>query len=246
MPIRRRSHQVSVSPMPGSTMYQMMGGDLGSKMMTVGDLTLDPGTTSVYHIHPNTEECIYVAEGDVEFRLDGHKFRAKAGDCIVARRGLGHGIANVGETPARFIVMYPTPSPEREVIEETEWIDGAPDVGVFFRDKVASFEFMPGVSRYDMVGDFLGAESSYFSELTFNPGAIAPNHFHPAHEESMFCIEGELGAVYDTKDNITLKAGDLFLCEPKVRHGIFNPTGKKSRLLALHPVLNPPPRVDVE
>ncbi len=97
-----------------------------------------------------------------------------------------------------------------------------------------------------MVGDFLGAESSYFSELTFNPGAVAPNHFHPAHEESMFCIEGELGAVYDKKDNITLKAGDLFLCEPRVRHGIFNPTGKKSRLLALHPVLNPPPRVDVE
>ena len=246
MPLNRRSEQSTASPMPGSSMYQMMGGELGSKMMTVGDLTLEPGVSSVYHVHPNTEESIFVAEGEVELRLDGHRFRAKAGDCMIARRGLGHGIGNAGDTPARFIVMYPNPSPEREVVPEPEWVDGPPEQGVYFRDQHESFEFMPGVSRYDLVGDFIGAESSYVSELTFEPGSVATNHFHPAHEESMFCYEGNLTAVYGDDDNVPLAEGDLFMCEPTVRHGIYNASGAVARLLALHPVLNPPPRVDVE
>ena len=97
-----------------------------------------------------------------------------------------------------------------------------------------------------MVGNFLGAESTYFSELTFQPGSVAPNHFHPSHEESMFCLEGNLTAVYDKENSIDLHAGDIFTCEIGVRHGIFNQSKSLGKLLAIHPVLNPPPRVDVE
>ena len=246
MPLNRRSDQSTTSPMPGSIMHKMMGGALGSRMMTVGDATLEPGVTTVYHVHPNTEESIFVAEGEVELRLDGHRFRAKAGDCIIARRGMGHGGEVVGDTPARVIVMYLNPSPEHQDVPEPEWVDGPPDQGVYFRDEHEPFEFMPGISRYDMVGDFLGAESSYISELTFEPGSVAPNHFHPAHEESMLGVEGDLTAVYAEDDNVPLVAGDLFLCEPTVRHGIYNASDSVARLLALHPVLNPPPRVDVD
>jgi putative monooxygenase len=224
----------------------MAGAATGSKMMTVGDLTLQPGVDTVYHIHPNTEESIFVVEGEVEMRLDGHKFRAKAGDCMVARRGLGHGIANAGDGLARFVVMYPSASPEREITEEPEWKSGAPDQGVFFRDRVESFEFTPGVSRYDMVGDFLGSESSYFSELTLQPGSTTQNHYHPAHEESMFCLSGTIDAVYEDDNNLQLNEGDLFLCEPGLRHGVYNDGDEVAVLLALHPVLNPVPRVDVD
>ena len=77
MPLNRRSDQSTVSPMAGCSMYHMMGGADGSKMMTVGDLTLEPGVTSVYHIHPNTEESIFVAEGEVELALSRHGFLAR-------------------------------------------------------------------------------------------------------------------------------------------------------------------------
>jgi hypothetical protein len=43
-----------------------------------------------------------------------------------------------------------------------------------------------------------------------------------------------------------MAAGDMFACEPTVRHGIFNASGKPARLLAMHPVLNPPDRVLVD
>ena len=114
MPLNRRPDQSIATPMPGSSMYQMMSGALGSKMMTVGDLTLEPGVSSVYHVHPNTEESIFVAEGEVEFRLDGPKFRAKAGGCMVARRGVGEGSADEGDGPGRLVGGDRNPARGRE------------------------------------------------------------------------------------------------------------------------------------
>jgi quercetin dioxygenase-like cupin family protein len=246
MPVIRRSEQKSSSPFPGATAFAMVGAATGSEYVTVGELSVEPKKKSVYHIHPNTEESIFIIEGDVEFRLGGNRFRASAGDCVLANRGIGHGLENVGSTTARMITMYPTPSPERAAIPEVDFTDALPENGVFLRGKVQSFEFAPGIVRYDMVGDFLGSESTYFSELVFASGSVAPNHFHPAHEEAMFCLEGNLTAVYADDDNVPLAAGDIFACAPTVRHGIYNASDAPATLLAMHPVLNPPPRVDID
>ena len=246
MPVIRRSEQKMSSPFEGASALAMAGAATGSEYLTVGELTVEPGRKSVYHIHPNTEESIFVIEGEMEFRLGDRKFRASAGDCIQATRGVGHGLENVGNTKARLITMYPSPTPERAEIPEVDFKEGYPDKGVFIRGRVESFEFAPGISRFDMVGDFLGSESTYFSELTFAPGSVAPNHYHPAHEEAMFCLEGNLTAVYADDDDLPLAAGDIFCCEPGVRHGIYNKSGATAKLLAMHPVLNPPPRVVVD
>ncbi|MEX0762899.1 MAG: cupin domain-containing protein [Dehalococcoidia bacterium] len=245
MALNRRSNQQSSSPFDGATMVTMTGSSTGSKMMTVSDLAMQPGVKTPYHIHPNTEESMFVVEGELEFRVDGHRFKATAGDCVLANRGKGHGVANVSDRPARFIAVYPSAAPEREVIDEPELKDATPD-SVSFRGRMEAFEFAPGITRFDMVGDFLGAESTYFSELTFQPGAVAPNHYHPSHEESMFCLSGNLTAVYADDDNVPLEAGDMFTCEPTVRHGIYNSSDAPGKLLAIHPVLNPPPRVEVD
>lgn len=246
MPVIKRSEQRSRSPFEGAVALAMAGADSGSKFLTVAELTVEPGRKSAYHIHPNTEESIYVIEGEMEFRLGGNKFRASAGDCVLANRGIGHGLENVGDAPARLITMYPSPAPEREEIGEVEFVDAEPETGVFFRGRAESFEFAPGITRYDLVGDFLGSESTYFSELTFAPGSVAPNHYHPAHEEAMYCMEGDLTAVYAGDDALPLSAGDIFTCEPGVRHGIYNRSDAPAKLLAMHPVMNPPPRVEVD
>ncbi len=246
MPVIRRSEQNTSEPFPGAKATAMAGAATGSEYLTVGELLVEPGARSAYHIHPNTEESIFVIEGEIEFRLGSNRFRSSSGDCVLATRGIGHGLENVGDTTARLITMYPSPSPERAEIPEVDFTDAPPENGAFFRGKVESFEFAPGVTRYDMVGDFLGSESTYFSELTFAPGSIAPNHYHPAHEEAMFCLSGDLKAVYADDDDVPLPAGDIFTCEPTVRHGIFNDSNESATLLAMHPVLNPPPRVLVD
>ena len=246
MTINRRNTQEKLEPFIGAELIKMADVSTGSKMMTVADLTVQPGISSSYHKHPNSEESIFIVKGDMEFRVGNHKFPASSGDCILAPRGTGHGLKNVGSSVARLICVYPVFNPEREEIQDPEFKFNTPPDSVFVRSENENFEFFPGISRYDMVGDFVGSESTYFSELTFAPGSIAPNHFHPAHEESMFCLEGNLTAVYDNEDAIDLDEGDIFTCEVGIRHGIYNRSNKVGKLLAIHPVLNPPPRIDVD
>ena len=116
MTINRRNSQESVEPFEGAEILKMADSSTGSKMMSVVDLTVKPGTTSAYHRHPNTEESIFVVEGDVEFRVGNHKFKASPGDCILAPKGVGHGLANIGNIDARFICGYPNANPLREEI----------------------------------------------------------------------------------------------------------------------------------
>lgn len=246
MTILRRSDQEESSPFEGAQLLQMAGAATGAFMATVGDLTVQPGVRSGYHQHPNTEESIFVVEGEMEFRIGNTRFRASSGDCVLAQQGVGHGLENVGDYPARLITIYPTASPEREALEDVEYVDGEPGPTVFVRAEVEPYEFFTGVMRYDMVGDFLGASSTYVSELIFESGSVTPNHYHPAHEESMICLEGDLSVVYEDDNNVPISAGDCFTCEVSVRHGVYNASGASARLLAIHPVLNPPPRVDVD
>jgi quercetin dioxygenase-like cupin family protein len=246
MTILRRADQKESSPMAGGTMLTMAGESTGASMATVGDLTVEPGVRSVYHLHPNTEEAIFVVEGEMEFRVGNSRFRASSGDCVLAPQGIGHGLENVGDTAARLITVYPTATPEREALDDVEYSDGEPGPTVFVRGNSEPYEFMPGVSRFDMVGDFVGSSSTYLSELTFAPGTVAPNHYHPSHEESMFCLEGDLMAVYADETDVPLAAGDCFTCEIGVRHGIYNNSDSPATLLAIHPIINPPPRVDVD
>jgi len=246
MTILRRADQEESSPMQGGKLLTMAGASTGASMATVGDLTVEPGVRSGYHLHPNTEEAIFVVEGEMEFRVGTSRFSASSGDCVLAPKGIGHGLENVGNSPARLITVYPNAEPSREALQDVDYTDGAPPSTVFVRGKNKPYEFMPGVMRYDMVGDFVGADSLYMSELTFQPGSIAPNHYHPGHEESMFCLKGELIAVYADEDNVPLAQGDCFTCEIGIRHGIYNSGKKSAKLLAIHPVLNPPPRIDVD
>ena len=227
-------------------MLLLAGAPTGATMATGGDLTVVPGRRSVYHLHPNTEESIFIVKGEMEFRVGSSRFRASSGDCVLAPQGVGHGLENVGDYPARLITIYPNANPLREALDDVAYTDGDPGPTVFVRGNVEPYEFFPGINRYDMVGDFLGASSTYLSELTFEPGSVAPNHYHPSHEESMFCLEGDLVAVYDDDNSVALAAGDCFTCEVGVRHGIYNASSAPATLLAIHPILNPPPRVDVD
>ena len=247
MTIVRRADQILEPRRPGVNRLVMAGPSTGATMITVSDLMIDPGATVPYHVHPNSEESMFLVEGELVGLLNGKRFRFSPGDCMIATQGLGHGFVNESDKPARVITMFPHTDPENTPMDDSEVVDGRPKSGVTFRSEAEPYEFFPGISRYDMVGDFSGAASTYMSELIFEPGAWAANHYHPAHEESMFCLSGGLTAVYGDENDIPLSAGDNFTCEIAVRHGVYSKPGTGGgRLLALHPVLNPPPRVEVD
>jgi len=246
MTIVKRSNQNISNPFDGSEMLLMASENTGTGMITVADLFVEPGAKSPYHFHDNTEESIFVVEGNLEFRLESKIFPASSVDCVLAPQGIGHGLENIGNNKARLITVYPNAKPNREILDDVDYEKTDPPPSVFLRKNNEPYEFQPGISRYDMVGDFIGAKSTYISELTFEPGAIAPNHYHPSHEEAMFCLDGNLMAVYAKDNGISLLEGDCFTCEIGIRHGIYNASNETATLLALHSTLNPPPRVDVD
>ncbi len=246
MGFNRRDNQQQKEIAYGCQALTLTSKNTGSTMLTVLDISISPGAYTGYWRHPESEESLFCVEGSAQIKLDGQIFRVDAGDCVLVPKDLPHGITNDSQTTARFITFSPHPSPTWVGAEEPSSFDRSlPAERVFKRRKESQFEFAPGIMRYDMSGDFLGAKSSYFSELTFQPGAVAQNHYHPRHEEAMFCLSGNLNCVYGEDDSNRLLEGDMFLCETGIRHGIFNGSDSVGKLLAIHPVLNPPPRVDV-
>ena len=246
MGMNRRADQSVSSPCGEIEIRTMSDASTGSNMMTVLEISLQPGGSTPYQANVSHEESWFIYSGDVVFTEGEKRYMLTSGDCVLVTKGVGMSVENVGDEMARIVTMSPDPSIERIELELPVISDGAPGSNVLIRSDYEAFEFAPGVMRVDMVDDNRGATSSYFSELSFSPGAHTPNHYHPAHEETMFCIEGDMTAVYGEEEELPLLAGDVFLCEPTIRHATNNPSSRPSKLLAIHPVLNPPPRVIVD
>lgn len=63
----------------------------------------DPGQFVPVHIHPTQDEFILVQEGELQLKLDGEWFTAKAGDLVRMPRGIPHGYFNKSDKPARAL-----------------------------------------------------------------------------------------------------------------------------------------------
>ena len=246
MSIYRKDELKTHVPFKGAISSLLTGKETGSKMLSVSQIVLEPGSRSPLYKITNVEESIFIAKGQLMIRLENNLFDAYSGDCVLAKQNDPHGYENNGKSDAIIITVSPSTEVEKEELQEIDYIESKPDSGFFDRSINKPYEFAKGIMRYDMVGDFLGAKSTYFSELILEPGAVAPTHYHPRHEESMFCLENKLNCVYADDDNIALSQGDIFMAEIAVRHGIFNGHKSVGKLLAIHSVLNPPPRVDVD
>lgn len=246
MSIYRKDELKTHVPFKGAISSLLTGKETGSKMLSVSQIVLEPGSRSPLYKITNVEESIFIAKGQLMIRLENNLFDAYSGDCVLAKQNDPHGYENNGKSEAIIITVSPSTEVEKVELQEIDYIQSKPDSGFYDRSINKPYEFAKGIMRYDMVGDFLGAKSTYFSELIFEPGAIAPTHYHPRHEESMFCLENKLNCVYADENDISLSQGDIFMAEIAVRHGIFNGHKSVGKLLAIHSVLNPPPRVDVD
>jgi quercetin dioxygenase-like cupin family protein len=107
----------SVAPGAGSTIEGPAGGPLTFKArgeqtngsLTVFENTVAPLDGPPLHVHANEDEALYVLEGQLRLLLDGELHSAPAGSFVFVPRGTRHCFQNVGDRPARVIVLF-TPS----------------------------------------------------------------------------------------------------------------------------------------
>ncbi|MBT4074783.1 MAG: cupin domain-containing protein, partial [Chloroflexi bacterium] len=159
MSVNKRADQEVVELMPGVSGRILANRSTGSEMLTITEATIDPGVAIPYHRHPNADETMFVLEGTAEMLVDGHRFTAGPNDVVLAPRGLGHGVRNGGDGPLKFIAIFPIPDRQMETMDEPSEIVEERIPSATFRVESEPVEFRPGVLRYEMVGDFNGAES---------------------------------------------------------------------------------------
>src|SRR5262245_15144407 len=105
---------IVVGPGEGTTIQGPVGGPLTFKVrgqQTGGGLTAlehvtPPGQGPPLHTHDDEDESWYVLDGELECRLGEELRRAPAGSFVFVPRGTPHCFANVGDEPARILVLF--------------------------------------------------------------------------------------------------------------------------------------------
>ena len=107
----------SVAPGEGSTIEGPAGGPLTFKArgehtggtLTAFENTIAPLDGPPLHVHANEDEAFYILEGHLRYLLDGALHEALTGSFIFIPRGTPHCFQNIGDRPARILVLF-TPS----------------------------------------------------------------------------------------------------------------------------------------
>jgi len=100
-----------------------------------------PGQFVPVHIHPTQDEFILVQEGELDLKLDGKWFKAKAGDLVRMPRGIPHGYFNKSETPCRALFWV---SPAGKLEDLFKQLHDKSDIGEIVRHSAEhDVDFLP-------------------------------------------------------------------------------------------------------
>ena len=102
---------------PGVERYAIVDGTQGADSLSVGDVTIQPGSKAPTHLHP-TEEAMVVLEGELEAILGDDIITVTKGQTVLAPAGVKHGFTNRSGAQARIMAIFPTAKIERTLVEE--------------------------------------------------------------------------------------------------------------------------------
>ncbi|MEA2332137.1 MAG: hypothetical protein QOH58_2275 [Thermoleophilaceae bacterium] len=128
---------VALGPGEGTTIEGPVGGPLTFKVrgdqsngaFTALENVIPPGQGPPLHVHANEDESWFVIEGDLRFKIDGEISTAPEGSFVFVPRGVSHCFQNVGDRPARILVMF-TPSGMESFFDRFSSLPG-PDPDAF-------------------------------------------------------------------------------------------------------------------
>jgi quercetin dioxygenase-like cupin family protein len=76
--------------------------------LTVGFVQINPGMANPRHFHPNTEELLFLIEGELDHAVGDDVVHLTAGMTVHIPAGVEHQGVNRGTSVARMVVSYPT------------------------------------------------------------------------------------------------------------------------------------------
>ena len=116
MPIFDKDDATKEKVSPGTDRWTLVDGARGAQSLSVGDLSLAPGSKVPTHYHP-TEEAMLIIEGELEAVLGDEVVTVNPGQTVLAPAGVIHGFVNRSGAPARLLAIFPTASIERIYVD---------------------------------------------------------------------------------------------------------------------------------
>jgi quercetin dioxygenase-like cupin family protein len=213
----------------------------------VVDNTLPPRWDGPPLHHHAFDETFYVLAGEITFQLDEELFTAGPGALVFAPGGVAHTLANLGEAPARYVLLC-TPAgfesyfgrlaAEAAGEDPPAWaLAPTPPVTtvggqIGERDDVAAATpIAPAGDHFNVLVH--GEQNDGRVGLMLNrmpPGATGPVLHHHAFEELFYVLEGEL--TFQVGDELVTKAaGDVVFVPGGVAHAFANRGDAPARFL---------------
>jgi quercetin dioxygenase-like cupin family protein len=104
----------------GSIQWLCSGQLYEDAQQTFGYVQILPGRKNPLHHHPNSDEVLFLLEGELYHSLDGAIFHLTPGMSIHIPQGLDHDARNPTDQVARMLVAYPTSDRRVVMTEEGE------------------------------------------------------------------------------------------------------------------------------
>ena len=98
------------------------GNETGEQYCTM-EVVVSPGNGPDPHSHDKEEESFYILEGEYEFMVGDHSFRACKGDFIHIPRNTVHGFKNALDTQGRVLATFTPAGIENFFMENGEPVD---------------------------------------------------------------------------------------------------------------------------
>ena len=101
----------------GSIQWLISGELFPGANITFGFVEIEPGHKNPRHYHPNSDEILYLLEGELEHSVGDEVFHLTPGTAIFIPQDAEHDARSTGEQTARMVVAYPTGDRQAVMLE---------------------------------------------------------------------------------------------------------------------------------
>jgi quercetin dioxygenase-like cupin family protein len=99
-------------PAGGLLTFKVRGEDSDGRLLAIENV-IAPLDGPPLHSHDDEDEFWYVIEGTLRFRLGDEEAEAPQGSFVFVPKGTPHAFQNIGDAPARILVMFNPAGMER-------------------------------------------------------------------------------------------------------------------------------------
>jgi quercetin dioxygenase-like cupin family protein len=91
--------------------FRFVSPEVGSEEFMAGITIFEPGESSSYHVHPESEEINLVLEGSGTLVSEGEEAEFSQGHAMWVPKGVHHQHRNTGNMPLRLLWVYTPQAP---------------------------------------------------------------------------------------------------------------------------------------